>query len=507
MTPSPNSPANDPLRDWEALVPALLKAASVFILFFIIISAIAQGYMPQDDALRHCAYAVSGKTWDQILILNPGLMADHNPGWHMMLRWLHQSFGWNQTMLVYFCVIGLFCCVTIPAIFMVRRAEMWLASLLAIIVAQPHFIMRLTLGRPLLLSIAVLIVILLLWTKENLTAKQEKTRLIVSTVLIGLAIWIHGTWYLFFMPAVAFGLARQFQHAIRLTGCWLAGSLLGAILTGHPVGFLTGAVKFALSALNGNDYQYVLVSEFRATDGVFPIVALVGLVALARCWATGRVPAFFRDPIFVMAALGWILGLKVGRFWLDWGLPAVWIWVAQSLIEISEKSVPLASMRRARLGAVILFSLLLLCKNDYEGRWTVPMKVDYISADKKELEGWLPGDGGIIYTAHMSVFYQTFYKNPQANWRYILGYEPALMPPEDFKTLRNIQWNDGDSRAYQPWLDKIRPQDRLVFIGNSRAQPELPGFEWIYAATDRWIGRPLPAGAGAGNSQAVPPAR
>ncbi|MCD6051742.1 MAG: hypothetical protein K0Q55_3151, partial [Verrucomicrobia bacterium] len=64
-------------------------------------------------------------------------------------------------------------------------------------------------------------------------------------------------------------------------------------------------------------------------------------------------------------------------------------------------------------------------------------------------------------------------------------------------TLRNIQWNDGDPRTYQPWLDKLRPEDRLVFIGGIRMEPDLPGIEWTYAATDRWIGRPV-------QKQAVP---
>lgn len=491
MTTRPDNPADERLRVWEARIPALLKAGSVLVLFWIVIAALAQGFMPQDDALRHCAYAVSGKTWDQILVLNPALMADHNPGWHVALRWLHQTMGWNQVILVFFCVVSLFLAVTVPAIFMVRRPELWLGALLSIIIAQPHFIMRLTLGRPLLLSIAVLIVLLLQWTRNDLSAQQQKLRLICSTVLIGIAVWMHGTWYLFFMPALAFFLSRDFTAGIRLTGCWLGGSLLGAILTGHPVEFLTGAVKFALSALSGHDYQHVLVTEFKATDGVFPIIALVALVALARTWFAGKLPTFFRDPVFIMMILGWVLGLKVGRFWLDWGLIAAWIWIAQSFIEISESRIPFQSWRRARIGACLIGSLLLICVNDYESRWTAPLKVDYISPEKEGIEGWLPGDGGIIYSPEMSVFYQTFFKNPKANWRYVLGYEPALMQPDDFKTLRNIQWNDGDPRTYQPWLDKLRPEDRLVFIGGIRLQPELPGIEWNYVATDRWIGRPI----------------
>ncbi len=491
MPASAQNSAQERLRDWEARIPALMKAGSVLVFFWIVVSAIAQGFFPQDDALRHSAYAVSGKTWDQILVLDPGMMADNNPGWHIVLRAVHSSLGWNHGHLVLFSVAILFLCVTLPAIFLLRRPELWLASLAAIIIAQPHFIMRLTLGRPLLLSIAVLILLLLFWIREDLTPSQQKLRLGVSAGLLGLAIWIHGTWYLFCLPAIAFALAGRLHAAVRLAGCWLAGSLFGALLTGHPVAFLAGAVKLAFSALGGPVNQHVLVSEFKATDGVFPIVILIIVVALLRTWSAGRLPVFFRDPVFVLVVLGWLLGLKVGRFWLDWGLPAAWVWLTLGFIEIADQRVPLQSWRRAKLGFCILTALLFLCINDYESRWTRSLKIDYISADKPELAGWLPGDGGIIYSPEMTVFYHTFFKNPQANWRYVLGYEPALMQPDDFRTLRNIQWNDGDPRTYQPWLDKLRPEDRLVFIGGVRMQPEIQGIEWIYAATDRWVGRPV----------------
>ncbi len=499
MTAPALSPGQERLRIWESRIPSLLTGGCVLVLFWIVVSAIGQGFMPTDDALRHSAYAVSGKTWDQILVLNPGLMADHNPGWHVTLRWLHHSLGWHQSQLVLFSVASLFLCVTLPAVFLHRRPELWLASLTAILIAQPHFLLRLMLGRPLLLSVAVLILLLIFWTRNDLSARHQTFRLAGSVLLIGLAVWIHGTWYLFFLPAVAFALAGKIKPAIQLAACWLGGSVFAAFLTGHPVEFLTGAVRFALSALGGHTPQHLLVTEFQATNGVFPYVALVVAVAMVRVWFAGRLPAFFRDPVFVLLVLGWLLGLKVARFWLDWSIPAAWVWLAQSFTEIAENRVPLRSWRRARIGACILAVLFLISVSDYENRWTTALKIDYLTPEKTELAGWLPGDGGIIYSPEMSVFYQTFFKNPKAPWRYVLGYEPALMTPENLKTLRNIQWNDGDPRTYQPWLDKLRPEDRLVFIGGVRLEPSLPGIEWIYAATDRWLGRPIQAAPGSPN--------
>jgi hypothetical protein len=94
----------------------------------------------------------------------------------------------------------------------------------------------------------------------------------------------------------------------------------------------------------------------------------------------------------------------------------------------------------------------------------------------------------------MDVFFQTFYKNPTAPWRYVLGFEPGLMLPENLAVLRQAQWNFGDARAYAPWVKKMRPEDRMIIHVTHGAAPNLPGLEWNYAATELWIGRlPRPA--------------
>jgi hypothetical protein len=89
----------------------------------------------------------------------------------------------------------------------------------------------------------------------------------------------------------------------------------------------------------------------------------------------------------------------------------------------------------------------------------------------------------------MTIFYQTFYKNPNADWRYVLGYEPALMSDEDFKVYQDVLWNFGDPRAYQPWVEKMRPQDRLVIRSPRSSPPNIPELEWNYGVSGIWIGR------------------
>ena len=72
------------------------------------------------------------------------------------------------------------------------------------------------------------------------------------------------------------------------------------------------------------------------------------------------------------------------------------------------------------------------------------------------MQGWTPAGDGIFYSADMGFFYNTFYRYPEGNWRYILGLKPALMPPEDLKVFRNIQWNQFAWETYKPWIAKMR---------------------------------------------------
>jgi len=47
------------------------------------------------------------------------------------------------------------------------------------------------------------------------------------------------------------------------------------------------------------------------------------------------------------------------------------------------------------------------------------------------LQGWLPDPAGIFYSAQMGFFYNTFYRNPQAEWLTHPWTRTRLMPPND----------------------------------------------------------------------------
>jgi hypothetical protein len=147
------------------------------------------------------------------------------------------------------------------------------------------------------------------------------------------------------------------------------------------------------------------------------------------------------------------------------------------------------SFKRLALTCGLALTVFMVFTNDIDSRWTQNLTWTYLTPDNKDLNGWLPEKGGIFYTADMTLFYQTFFKNPNGDWRYILGYEPALMSDADFEVYHKIHWNLGDANAYLPWVNKMRPEDRLVIRGGRGSLPDIPQLEWNYGVSRIWIGR------------------
>jgi hypothetical protein len=465
----------------------------VFIALLLIpLRIVGYGFLPSDDALRHAAKVISGKTWSEITVMRPGITIDHNAGWHGVLGAVRRLTAWDADGLVTFsvaCLAGLF--LLAPLAFS-RRPEAWVAAMLAVTVAYPHFPYRIMLGRPYIFVMTAMIVILALWQRSRFQPRGPL--LAFTTILIAIAAWIHGGWYLYWLPAAGLILAQQWRAGLLMGLCWALGSFLGGLFTGHPVYFLSQQFQVLVSCLGTHTAQRLLVTEFQPSDGQLGLATMAALAVLARGLRGESPRSLLRDPVFMMAALCWTLGLYVRRFSLDWGAPALLVWMAAEFALLFERLTERASLSRLIVAGLLSAGLLFAATNDLEDRWTRNLTKEYLRPETPGIEGWLPDAGGIVYSDNMRFFYDMFFMNPNAPWRYMLGFESTFMPDEDLETLRKIQWNYGTPEAYKPWVGKMTPSDRLILKRSFGAQPDIPELEWRYAATDTWIGRlPRPA--------------
>lgn len=477
-------------------VPLVIWIIVVMTVILIPAKIISYGYLPQDDALRHAAKAVSGKPWSEILVMRNDFLIDPHPGWHAILGFVHRIQNSGPESLVVLSVAGLSVLFSLSILPWLRRPETWLAALLMAAICVPRMITRLHLGRPFLVTVIVFLVLILMWTRLG-DRKPSPLHLLSSVLLIAFAAWVHGGWYQFCLPIGALLFAGRARAAVSYAGCWLVGSFLGCALTGHPWQFLFQSVRHLFGVFGDYHVDRELSAELLPSGGDPMVVLVVIAMLLWRSRAPDWKARDLLSPIFMMAVIGWLLGLRMFRFWDDWGLPATMLWLAFELQRQLETFVPFASLGRLLTTGAIAVATFLSGTSDINSRFTWNLTNEYLTPDNPELTGWLPEPGGVLYSADMRVFNETFFKNPKAPWKYVLGFEPALMEPEDLAVLRKIQWNFGDVRAYEPWVKKMRPQDRLVLRASwlhSAGPPNIPELDWKYAVSDLWVGR-LPRGA------------
>ena len=471
-------------------VPLLAWIVALAVFFLIVMKIISYGFVPAGDARRHVAKVMTDKEYNQIVVLRPEYKIDHSPGWDWILRRLRGVAGWNEDQLMTFSVAAMMLCVYLAGLPWLRRPEAWMAAWLAQMVALPNLMIRLDQGRPFLVSEGVLICLLFAWGRER-TPRPSWQNLVLTTAGFALSVWVHGTWYLWVFVLAGFFLAGAWRETLWLAACWAGGVVAGALLSGKPVAFLYGAVYMAAAIFKEHAPSWLLVGEFQPSEGEFYTLVILALVYLWRRRQNNGTGSLLRQPVFWLIAIFWTLGFQADRFWADWGMTAATVWLAMQFDGWMVEKWPAESGRRLLLCGLLAAPLFLDSTSDLRARYTQYQQESALDAGDPALAGWLPEGDGIFYNADMAFFYNTFYKNPGANWRYIQGFEPALMPEEDLKILRAMQLRHFDLASYQPWIKKMRPQDRLEVPGS--APPPMPELEWHIAANNLWIGRKLPA--------------
>ena len=477
----------DPLDTRSRIIRSTILLLCLGTILFACLRVIGHGYFPGDDALRHVAMVVSGKSWAEILIIRPEMTMDSHPGWHSILRGVQSLSGSDKQLLLNFSVMFLFLAFTLPPVLYFRRGEAWIATLALSSVFFFGPVFRLFYGRPYIASMVMVLLFCFLWDRIR-DRKRPWAELVALTSVAALATWIHGTWYLFALPLLALVLARQWRVFLIMSGALSLGVILGAMFTGSPLAFLHQMLSHALEAFGKNNFQRQLVSEFQPFSGEVLVFLLVGGLLLWR-WARGEWETTTVDnPIFYLAVIGWIMGFFAVRFWSDWAWPALAFWVARELQAVLELYTDRFSLKRLVIAGVLCLVLLMAVTNDRGGRWSGVVS-EWPNIENTAHRPWLPDKGGILYNDDMTLFYQVFYLNPHGPWRYTLGFEPVWMPADNLEIYRHIQLTRGKNQSYVPWVNKMTEKDRMILIRN--AKPQIEGLEWNEVTPTVWSGKPM----------------
>jgi hypothetical protein len=467
-------------------VPVLVRLLALGVMLVIPFQVLGTGFLPPDDALRHAAKVVSGKPWSEIIILRSDVSVDPHPGWHTLLGLVHRTTGAGAHALVLFAVVTLFLAVNAIPLLSLRRPEAWLLSWLGLCVLDPAALVRFMLGRPFLVSIAALVTLGLLW-RRLAGPRLDAGAAVLATLAVGVAAWVHPSWYLFALFLGAVLAAGEWRAALRLTGCVGVGVLLAAVLSGHFGAFLWESARHPFLVLGKMDAR-TLVQELKPNDTApFTLLGIFGLLgwrALRGRWRDD----VFRDPLLVLALGGWVLGYVSLRFWSDWGLPAALVWAAREIEAWLEEHRPAREWRRMGIAAVVGLSVVIASSTDVRGRWSLRLDRPYLPLLEPAAAEWLPEPGGILYCPDVMLFHQLFYHRPNAPWRYMVGFEPGLLPPEDLAVYREFL-KLGTVEALRPWVAKMQPRDRLVVLLPKPGVPMMPELEWKHLGGQLWSGR------------------
>lgn len=478
------------MTDFARVARMAALGAVVLALVLVPVRALQQGWLPQDDARRHAAKAVSGKAWDEVLVLRPGAGVDQHRAWHAVLGAAHHATGAAAQDLVVLAVLALAWLFAIAPLACLRRPEAWAVALLLVSLTSPLFVSRWLSGRPLLFSMTLLAVLLLAWPRS-----PRRRALVLAAGGFAAAALLHGAWYLFAVVPAAFLLARRPRQALQVAGCWLGGVAAAALASGHPIQLILSPLRHAAWSLSAGSPAPWRVAELQPSPPA-PLLLALGLVALALLAESAALGARLREvaraasrePSLVLAALGAALGTLSQRWWLDWGAPALAAWLALATQRVLEARAARAAPRLL-VAAGAAGAIVIACGADAGGRWSSTLREPRLRAGDTALAGWLPEPGGVVYDERMADFYATFMENPHAPWRYQLGMEPALMPEEDLEIYRGVQRSGYDPASLQPWIERMRREDRMLLRWPDVRAPPLPRLEWKRVEADLWIGR------------------
>lgn len=464
----------------------LILCLAVFLL--VPLRIIAYGYLPPDDALRHSAHAVDGREWSEVILLNPEFRPemDGHPGWHRFLRFVHLSTGWSTDRLVDFSVVLAFLTFTLGGLVAFGNPPAWFLACASMSVIEPALFQRFSLGRPMFFSMTALAVMLVLWTRIRPVRLWVEAAVAFSVFTI--AIVMHPTiWYLWAIVSLPLIVCQRWR-SLLIAAVTLAMSIGAASLfNGWYNTLLAPLLGLKLGLLQANTLGTNLVSELQPSGGPYLSLVVLMLILAVKLLRGANLRTEIFQVDFCLMLIAWTMGLFVVRFWVEWGLPAMAVWMSRQIRDGLELKLSGLSRHWETIGlfglAAGIFYLALTA--DTGGRYTQALRNPLLMAPIEDIAPELPDDGGVLYSANMGTFYAIYHRMPHAKFRFSTAMEAGIMPPEDLKVLRAIQ-SYGLVRDYKPWFEKMTSKDRILL--NAPAKPEWPEMEFkpFYGG---WIGK------------------
>lgn len=410
---------------------------------------------------------------------------DIHSGWKTILFFLADHGVTKEVMLqfsvLFFLVLNFF----VPA-FLVKRPEVW-ALCLIIGLCLFSNVMRYSLGRPFLAQVAAVVVIG--FSSQHFKEKFDYRYLIFLFVFLTMAISFRALWFLFILPLGCFLLAGEVKKFSYLTLVWVLATLSAAFLSGDVVSFFTVTLGDVLNSTNRDLPSWMLVSELapKMQSSLFFLPMILFL--LWRKSGGREIQSRIKNPMFILILLSWVLSMKINRFWVDFGVPAYFVWLYEEIEDLFERdlNIDLLSIKRIGITFLVCIPLWFVIAGDFNGRWSRSIYTkapDMAETDKRE---WLPDEGGIFYNTSMGLFYKTFYANPSAPWKYFLGPEAAAMPEENLDIYHQIVLSLGAKEKLQLIVNKMTPKDR--FVVEKGQEPDIEGLDWFEIKPGIWSGR------------------
>jgi len=195
------------------------------------------------------------------------------------------------------------------------------------------------------------------------------------------------------------------------------------------------------------------------------------------------------DPMLWLLIGAWVAGLATKRVWLDWGMPAALLLLTGVLEERLEADLPARSTTRVLVALLACAALTLSVSADHGRRWSSGRWRRFAPVFADANATWLPGPGGVLYNTDMGIFYLGFFTNPEAPYRYLLGFEPGLLPGPELGDLRAVQQSGATPETLKRWVARLRPEDRIVVSRRESPAPGLPNTEWNSPMPGVWMGR------------------